>query len=337
MSTLHPRGLANALARILPFDLVGALLSSPVVSAALAVVAAVVIAVITSRAGGVAVTGARGERVAIAGVACTVGVVWLLDVVLRGYVFDMSATVSWWRFAVAPTTAAVGLALLAIAMRTRRPRRSLDAAMAVRRTWTSFGPRRGILSFAILGAVAAALALVFGGMSTAFEPGLAAHVALELPNTDEAPVILPFPGWAYGIPLILSIVALAAALLLALHRNAVRPFPDDVPLDVERTRRASVARDAVILAAGATLIALAGMLRLARSAVTTSVTIMTDSGTGPALSVNLPHADLIVVGGIVAPVLEIGGCLLLALLVVGGIRVATAPRRRTVAARELRA
>ncbi|MDF2665819.1 MAG: non-ribosomal peptide synthetase [Microbacterium sp.] len=335
MSTLHPAGLASALARISPFDLVPALLSSPVVSAALAVVAAVAIAVITHRAGGVAVAGPRGERVALAGVACAVGVVWLLDVVLRGYVFDMSATVSWWRFAVAPTAAAVGLALLAIAMRTKRPRRSIDPAMAVRRTWTSFGPRRGILSFAVLGVVAIAVALVFGAMSTAFEPGLAAHVALDLPNTDEPPVVLPFPGWAYGIPLIVSVVALAAAMVFALRRNAVRPFPDEVPLDVERVRRASVARDAVVLAAGATLIALAGMLRLARSAVTTSVTIMTDSGTGPALSADLPHADLILLGGVIAPGLEIGGCLLLALLVTRGVRIAATPRRRTVAAAEV--
>lgn len=329
MSALHSRDIASALARISPFELVLALLSSPAVSVALAVVAAVAIAVVTRRAGGAAVVGPRGERVALAGIAFATGTVWIVDVLLRGYVFDMSDTVSWWRFAVAPAVAAIGLVLLAIAMRTNRPRRSVDAVTAVRRTWMTFGPRCGILSLAVLVGVAMAVSLVFGQMSTAFEPGLAAHVALELPNTDEAPVILPFPGWAYGIPLILSIGALAAALFLALTRNAVRPFPKDVALEVERNRRASVARDAVVLAAAAILIALAGMLRLARSAVTTSVTIMTDSGSGPALSVNLPHADLILIGGALAPALEIGGCLMLALLVGRGIRVASARRGRS--------
>jgi len=336
MNTQRFEGFASFLARVSPLDLVWGLLSSPVVSVALAVLAAVAIAAIPRRSGGVsAVVGPRGERGVVAALALAVGVLWLLDILLRGYVFDMSATVSWWRFAVAPTVAAAGLALLAIAMQTRSPRRAVDAATVVRRTWTTFGPRRGILSFVALAGVAVAVTLVFGWMSTSFEPGLAAHVALELPNTDEAPVILPFPGWAYGIPLILSIGALAAALVFVLRRNAVRPFPDDVALDVERPRRASVARDAVVLATAATLLSLAGALRLARSAVTMSVTNLTDSGRGPALSVDLPHADLILVGGALAPALEIGGCLLLALLVGRGIRVAGARRRRTPARAEV--
>jgi len=317
-----------------PLDLLGQLLFSPVVCIVLGITVAVVVVVIRRTAGsasGPVASKPRRERIAIAGVALAAGLSWITDIALRGSVFDMSATVSWWRFAVAPTAAAAGLTALAVVMRAEAPRRVVDSATAGRRTWTTFGPRRGIPVFLVLAGVAVAVTLVFGDMSTASDPGLAAHVALELPNTDAPPVVLPFPGWAYGIPLIVSVSALAAILVLVLGRNALRPFPAGVPLDVERGRRAMVARDATALATAATLLATAGALRLARSAVVTTVTTMTGSGTGPAQSVNLPHADLIMVGGAIAPVAEIVGCALLALLVVGGARAARAPLGRTVA------
>lgn len=338
MNERHNAVVASGGGRFSPWELIGALLSSPVVSLTLAVVVAVIVAVVTSRVvAGTAIHGPRGERVALGGVALAVAGAWMVDVLVRGYAFrlweilDLSATVSWWRFAIAPTVAAVGLLAVALAVRTVAPRRTLAVATASRRTWTSFGPRRGIPSFLGLATVTIVLAITFGSMSTALEPGWAAHIALAVPNTDTAPLVLTFPGWAYGVPLIVALLVLSAALFLALRRNAVRPFASGIPLDVERARRTAVARDAVLIAVAATALSLAGMLQLARSAVVSTVSTMTASGVGPARSVQVPHVDLILAGGFLAPILEIAGCVLLAVVVARGIGVAGARRGRTLA------
>lgn len=309
-------------------EVAAGLLSSPLVSVALALALAVAVVPLARRRvsdGGVL----PGERVALASIAGAVGAGWIIDVVLRGYVFDMSATVSWWRFAIPPAIAAAGLSFFALTRGTAHPRRPTAAATVLRRTWTTFGPRRGIAFGSILAVSIIVIAAVFGGMSFSFDSGPSAHVALPVPNTDEPPVVTAFPGWAYGIPLIVSVLLLAAATALVLHRGARRPFSAQIAPDLERRHRSIVAREAMAIAIGAGLIALAGLLRMARGGAVTSTTTMTDSGVGPAMSVNLPHADLIIGGGFVAPLLEIGGCVLLLLLVIRAVGVDRVARRRS--------
>lgn len=327
---MSPEYLWNVWNRMLqasPWEVAWGLLSSALVCAALGTAIAVVAARVRSGRLRVSIA-SRAERVAVGVIALAVGAAWIGDIALRGYVFDMSATVSWWRFALAPTVAAAGLAVWAATRRTIRPRRAVDAASATRRTWTTFGPRRGIRVLAVALVATVGSVIVFGQMSTAFDPGLVAHVAWEVPNVEAPPVVLVFPGWAYGIPFLAGVVALAAVVVLALHRNAVRPYSQAAPLDVERAGRSDVAREIVALAVAAVLVPLGGMLRMARSAAITNMTVLTDSGREWSVQVAMPPADLIMAGGFVAPLLEIAGCAMLALLVVraaGMLRVR--PRR----------
>lgn len=332
MNAQYLSNVWNRLLEASPAEVAWGLLSSPVVCAVLGVAVALFVARVR-RGAVVADRAPRGERVAAGGIALAVGVVWVVDIVLRGYVFDMSDTVSWWRFSVAPIAAASGLTILASAMRARAPRRAVDPASMRRRTWTTFGPLRGIPLFVVVVGVTIAVAVVFGRTSTSYGSGLAAHVALELPNVDAPRVVTIFPGWAYGIPLIVSVLTLTVAVFSALRRNAVRPFPAAVSLDVERARRAEIARDVVGIGIGATSIVLGGMLRMARAAVATTITTTSESGGVSNLSVSLPHADLVLGGGVVAPLLEIGGLAILVLLVVRSIRVAQAPTRPTAEVR----
>lgn len=314
--------------RASPWEIVGGLLASPVVCAALGIALALVVARVR-RASSTGRTVLREERVAVGAIALVVGVVWVVDLALRGYVLDMSATVSWWRFAVVPIAAAAGMVVWGALLRTKAPRRAVDATSAGRRTWTTFGSRRGIRILVALMLVTSCIVVVFGQMSTALDPGVAAHVALDVPNVEAPPIVTVFPGWAYGIPLLAGVVALAAAVVFALHRNAVRPFSDRVRLDLERSGRSDAARDVVTLALGVVLIALGGLLHMARSGAVTTMIVMTDSGAEARHDVSLPHADLILAGGFVAPFLQIAGCMLLALLVVRAIGLVRARPRRS--------
>lgn len=332
MSAQYLLNVGNRLLQASPGEVVWGLLSSSVVCAVLGVAAALLVARV--RRGTVAPGRApRDERIVLGGIASAAGAVWIADVVLRGHAFDMSATVAWWRFAVAPIAAALGLAMLLFAMRARGQRRTVDAVSVSRRTWSTFGPLRGTPLYATVVGVTIVVAVVFGRMSTSYGPGIAAHLTLEVPNTDVPPVVTVFPGWAYGIPLIVSVSVLAATVFCALRRNAVRPFPASVSLDVERARRAEIARGVVGIGIAATSIVLGGVLRMARSAVTTTITTTSVSGGGRRFDVLLPHADLVLSGGVVAPLLEIGGVAMLALLVVRSIRVARAPMRATAESR----
>ncbi|MDF2919586.1 MAG: non-ribosomal peptide synthetase [Microbacterium sp.] len=328
---MNPENLWNMWNRMLqasPWEIVWGLLSSPVVCAALGVALALVVARVR-RGSSTGRTVLREERVAVGAIALVVGVVWIADLVLRGYVLDMSATVSWWRFALAPIAAAAGMAIWGALLRTKVPRRTVDATSIARRTWTTFGSRPGIRILLALMAVTACVVVVFGQTSAALEPGVAAHVALDVPNVDAPPIVTVFPGWAYGIPLLAGVVALAAAVVFALHRNAVRPFSDRVRLEAQRSGRSDAARDLVTLALGVVLVALGGLLHMARSGAVTTMIVMTDSGAEARHDVSLPHADLILAGGFVAPFLQIGGCMLLALLVVRAIGLVRARPRRS--------
>lgn len=300
-----------------PVDILWGALSSSVVCAILAAVAAAALAIVLRRRTATAPAGNRPrEGFALSIVAALVGAFWLADVILRGYVVDMSETVSWWRFAVAPAVAAAALLVVGGFLRARGPRRPVDAVSTARRTWTTFGPRRGLVAFIALSVAAAGCIVILGAMSTTLDIDGAAHIALVAPNTALAPVVFPFPGWAYGLPALAALGGLVAATVFALHRNAIRPYADGVSRERERVHRLGTARGIVAIASAAALIALAGMLRMARAAATTSLTVA-EPGRTTTVDVHLPHEDLILIGGLVAPALEIGGCILLVLLVIG--------------------
>jgi len=336
MDPEHLWNVWNRMVQVPLPELMWGLLSSSLVCAVLGIAIALVVA--RARPGGPCVaTVPRIGRAAIGVVALAVGLVWAGDIALRGYVFDTSATVSWWRFALAPAVAAVGVAAWGLSRRTTQPRRAVDAASVARRTWVTFGPRRGIVVLLVAMAVTVGFAVVFGQMSTTFDPGPAAHVAVEAPNVEAPPAVMSFPGWAYGILLLTGVLVLAAAVVLALHRNAARPFPDGVRLDLERRGRADGARDIVALAVATMLLMLGGFLRLARSAAVTTMTVQMPSGRETSVQLALPHADFIMVGGFAAPILDIAGCALLTLLVIRTIALVRARPSRSAPSVEVRA
>ncbi len=296
-------------------ELVGGLLSSSVVCAVLAVVVTGATLLLRRRRGRTLLEAPRDEYLAVAAAALGVGVIWFADVVVRGYVLDLSAAVAWWRFATAPVVAAIALCALGSALRTRHPRPRIDAGTAGRRTWRTFGPGRLALSaFLVSTCLVVVVVVVCATMATATEPGSSAHIALGIPNTDERPLIFPFPGWAYGTPLLVALVALTVALLFALRRNAIRPYPAGRSAESERAHRSMIARDVVTIATAGALLSLAGILRVASSAVASSITVSAPDRAETTLAVSVPHLDLFVVGGLMAPVLEIAGCAMLTAL-----------------------
>ncbi|MDQ1084616.1 MULTISPECIES: hypothetical protein [Microbacterium] len=326
---MSPEYLRNAWTRMLqssPSEVIWGLLSSTLICIALGAVIALLLTRVR-RGRRSADSASQADRVALGAISLVVAAVWIGDIALRGYAFDMSATVSWWRFALAPTVAAAGLAVWVVTRRTAQPRRTLDAASATRRTWTTFGPHRGIRVLAAAVAVTGGIVVVFGRMSTALDPGLSAHIAWEVPNVAAPPIVMVFPGWAYGIPMLAGVVALGAGVVLALHRNALRPYSDGARLDLERSGRSDVARDIVALGVATVLVVLGGMLHMARSAATTSMTVVMESGREETVDVALPHADLIMAGGLAAPILEIAGCVLLTLLVLRAAAIVSARHR----------
>ncbi len=195
MSPEHLWNVWTRMPQSSPIEAVWGLLSSTLVCVVLGAVIAVLVLVTRVRPGRRSADSAsRSDRAGLGVIALVVAVVWIGDIVLRGYVFDMSATVSWWRFALAPAVAAAGLAAWVVTRRTTQPRRAVDAASVTRRTWTTFGPRRGIRVLAAVVAVTVGVVVVFGRMSTASDPGLAAHVAWDVPNVPAPPIVMVFPA-----------------------------------------------------------------------------------------------------------------------------------------------
>lgn len=265
----------------------------------------------------------RSERVVLAITGVLVIVVFAVENVLRGYILDLGELLPWWRFATALFVAALGLGIVAaIEVRGAKPS-EVPVVSGARRTWTSFGPRVGLI-----GGVVALVAI----LATSIAAGLAAYVDsrgdsawLEIPIPNEEtidPLRLHFYGWTYGVPVLICAALVAAAAWGVLHANASRPYlrPEAVP--AERDARRAVARDAVRIATGATLLGLAGAWRLIAGAGTASGLVIEGKNDGAPYEVIWRHAELAAVAGWGAPVLEI---LAFALLLLVAVRL-RAPR-----------
>jgi hypothetical protein len=261
----------------------------------------------------------RIERVALAITAVLVIVVFAVENVLRGYVLHLGEQLPWWRFATALFVAALGLGIVAaIEVRGAKPS-EVPVVSAARRTWTSFGPRVGLI-----GGVVALVAILV----TSIAAGLVAYVDsrgdsawLEIPIPNEEtidPLRLHFYGWTYGVPVLICAALLAAAAWGVLHANASRPYIRPETVAAERDARRSVARDAVRIATGATLLGLAGAWRLIAGAGTASGLVIEGKNDGAPYEVIWRHAELAAVAGWGAPVLEI---LAFALLLLAAVRL----------------
>lgn len=305
--------------RAAPVAEVGAaLLSSALMCALLGVVVGVAVVVMRRRVrAGDPVGRTGGDERALAGTAIAVGAVWFVDLVMRGYVLDLSATTAWWQFAVAPAAAGASLCVFALALRASGTRARVTPGVVARRTWRSYGPTGSVIgSFGALLVGAGVVTVAFGAASTHSQAGSSDRIALGIPNTDLDPIVVTFPGWTYGLPFLLALGTLTLATILALRRNAVRPFRDGVSLDDERARRRRISTGVVMVATAGVLLGLAGLLRMAQSAAAGSMTVSGDGMPPMTYAIASPYGELLVFGGVVASVMQIAVSAMLTALVV---------------------
>ncbi|WP_247628525.1 hypothetical protein [Microbacterium croceum] len=259
----------------------------------------------------------RSERVVLVIAAILVIVVFAVENVLRGYVLHLGELLPWWRFATALFVAALGLGVVAaIEVRGAKPS-EVPVVSGARRTWTSFGPRIGLI-----GAVVALVAIV----ATSIAAGLAAYADsrgdsawLEIPIPNEEaidPVRVHFYGWTYGVPVLICVALLAAVTWGVLHANAARPYIRPETVAAERDARRAVARDAVRVATAAMLLGLAGAWRLIASNGTGSELVIEGQNGGAPYEAIWRYAEVAAVAGWAAPVLEVLAFALLLLVAV---------------------
>ncbi len=307
-----------------PPDIVGAVLSSPVVSLAVGLVIAALLtftpwwraraatATRLTRDEAVAV-GARysPERRLLAGGALVVLGTGVTVEVLARHVLPLDGEVSWWRYAAPVFATAAVIAALALTIGVRGARHATQpVATGTRRTWLSFSPRGGIVAagIALLGLILTTIAA--GCASSNIDGGPFVFLEIPAPNTDVDPVRLWFYGWAYGVAVLLCCALLAGAVMWALWANATRPFlrPQTVPAEHRERRR--IAAGVAQIATGGILLTLAAAWRFIGSAGRIGPLTIEGEGT---FEIVWRYADIARAAGAAAPVLEVVAVALLVL------------------------
>lgn len=297
-----------------PLTLISALLSLPLFSLILAVLISLGLSL---RRSPVEIPARYiADLRAVGVVAIAVVVAFALENIVRGYVLKLVDVVDWWRYPTPQLAAIVGLAIVAIIVASGSSAPSEPVLPSTRRSWLSFGPRLGLIGSGLTMLVLVTVTITAGAASSADTSGRFIYLDLAAPNTTLEPIRPWFFGWSYGIPVLISTALLCLATWAVLSRNSIRSFSRAQGMLAEQNARASLASAAVSIAAGATLLTLAGALRfIARSGTISQVTVGND---GP-YELVWRYASVAAVGGWIAPVLEIVGFTLL-LLVAGRVR-----------------
>lgn len=241
------------------------------------------------------------STVAVAGV-----VLWLLSIV-------NAARPGWYGLPLmlAPgLAAAIGLVVFALVptrnVTVRRRRRSAD--LEPRRPW-SYGPAWGFRLPVIIGTAVIIFAISTGLASGADPDGRYRVITVGSSTAG------PYPGWYYGLPLIVMTVLLAAATLVALGRIAstARSAVTDDHVeehcdDLDRVVRILATRVVMQLSSGALFLYFGGVLVVAGRATTNVATTWASGGTvvsqlQPAAALGLTE----IVAGVLATLL--GGVL----------------------------
>lgn len=311
-------------------ELVGVALSRPVVSIVVALAIAAVVLLVPWRRPGVRRRSAAGAPVdttpdpAVArrytpelrmlGVgALAVLLAFVVEHVLRVYVFSMAGIVEWWQYATPVFAGAVSLGVVLVLIAHRGTARPEQPVVASRRTWVSFSSRAGLIGAAVAVVALVATTITAGAASSPDERGRFIYLAIPVPNIDIDPGRSWFYGWAYGIPVLICLAALVVVAWATLRSNALRPFIRPDTVGAERADRTRVASAVATIATASVLLALAGAWRtIARAASPTTVTV---AGEGP-YDMVWRYAEFAAAAGWLAPVVEIAA--LAMLLVVGG-------------------
>lgn len=262
------------------------------------------------------------ERRALGIGALAVVAAYVVEYVVRGHLLNLADVVEWWQYATPVSAAALALAAVAamIASRgTTPPERAVLSATP--RTWTTFGPRAGIVGAALSLGALLVTTLGAGAASSADERGRYIHLEIRVPNTTIDPVRPWFYGWDFGVPVLVALAVLVVVTWAALRGNAIRPFLRPETADAERHARDEVAAGILGIAAAGSLLALGGAWRfIARGG---SISRLGIEGDGM-YETTWRYAEMAIVAGWLAPAIEVIGFALLLLVAVRLRR--TAPR-----------
>lgn len=329
-------------AMLSPLELAGAALTLPIVSMVCLTIAALVVAgaflirrlrPLPRRSASLSestqrsvATRYRPEQRALGIAAIAVIVVVLAESGSR-YLFHFADVVSWWRYATPLLAAAIGLAVvlsLVLSRGTTPPEQPV--LPAARRTWTSFGPRAGLIGAGVAVVLLLVTTLAAGLASSADERGRFIYLAIPIPNESIDPIRPWFYGWAYGVPVLICLVPLVAVTWAVLRSNAMRPFLRPEAVDAERAARARIARASVYVATAGILLALAGAWRFIAAAATFSGLTIQDGNVSQSYEVIWRYAEFAVAAGWLAPIVEITAFVLLLLVASTSFRAGAGSR-----------
>ena len=337
-----------------PIQLLGGLLSLPLVSLILAAIIAVGIAVspraAARRRGRVRLTPSASTAVsarytpehrALGIAAIVVIVIFIAENLITGYVLGMfgvslNGVVGWWRYATPVFTASLGVAVLLAMIVTHGSTPPERPVVAARRTWLTFSSRVGSVGTALALLALTTTTLLAGLASSNLNGGPYVYLEIDVPNETIDPIRPWFYGWAYGIPVLICTAALIAVVVAALQANSARAFLRPETVVAEQRERRDIASGISRLAASAALLALAGALRfIAEAGSVAGLTIQGDSGSD-SYDVFWRYGELAAIGGWVAPALEITAFVLL-FLVTAQLAHGTGPAAPAEQAAESRA
>lgn len=249
--------------------------------------------------------------------ALLVLLVFAAESVLHGYVLDFQDVVAWWRYALPVGVAALVLGILLVLIITRGTARpQVPFVHAERRIWTSFAPRWGVIGTCLAIIALFLTSILAGSASSNLNGGPYVYLEIPVPNEQLDPIRPWFFGWAYAMPVLISLLLLVIVLWITLRADAVRPFLRAETVHGEKAARRMIAGEALAIASAGALLALAGAWRF-----------VADAGVGAGLEIDGEHfdvtwqyAELATVLGWAAPVVEIVAFTLLLIAVARPLR-----------------
>lgn len=238
-------------------------------------------------------------------------IVFLAENLITGYALNLQGVVSWWRYATPLFTASVGVTVLLAIIVTRGSTPPEHPVVSARRTWLSFSSPAGATGAALALLILAATTILAGLASSNLNGGPYVYLAVEVPNETIDPVRPWFYGWAYGIPVLICILAIAAITVAALHANSARAFlrPDTVV--AEQRERRDIATGISRIVTSAALLALAGAWRFIADAGSITELTVEGDGRSDSYTVFWRYGEIAATGGWLAPVLEVVAFVLL--------------------------
>ena len=254
----------------------------------------------------------RPERLALSIGAASVIVVFIVEAVVRGYLMNLMDVVEWWEYATPVFAGLVCVAVVLVLIVARGSAPPERPAPSARRTWTSFGPRVGLVASGVTFVALLTTTVAAGLESSAGSDGRYIYLELMAPNASIPSVRPWFYGWAYGVPVLVCLVALAMVLWAALFTNASRPFRRPDSILVEQAARTEIASGVVRVATASMLLALAGAWRFIAEAGL--MTRLINGDTGMEYDTTWRYAEFAAAGRAAAPVIEVLAIVLLILV-----------------------